>query len=396
MSVNFSPFEQDKVKVKHVLYDSTVALKEGYCVCYNYDKGTATDGDDESGFVYIEKPSPTNLQYFAGWVNEQSHDAAKSGSSAAVVLINEPGPAAKVYTDQNCTAHSTYLSVAPGQWAAGADYEGVPVALANQTVDRTGTSGLVNCRTDLPAGKYRNTESPNLWTDCPLEAIKANPELGFYYFDDFLGAGAPEAGATTDAAGWSITQATSGTMGSVIGQGGEVQLSAGASTADQGINAQLLHCAVKPTAGKDIWFEARVQISHVANQYFVGVCETNTGIIDTGAIDSGETDGSMIGWFSDAGTTSGQIGTVSGKNGTAEATDDEATFAASTWYKLGFKVDGVTSVKFYIDDVLTRTVTDTNDIADGVEMALSLVCKNEDAANTNTMKVDWIKVAQLR
>ncbi|NIT61566.1 MAG: hypothetical protein GWN67_20500 [Phycisphaerae bacterium] len=231
--------------------------------------------------------------------------------------------------------------------------------------------------------------SPDLWSDCPLLPMMLDPSEGYYYFSDFM----DEVDATTGD-GWTITQATSGTLGTVIGVGGELHLSAGAATADQGVNAQLLNCCVKPTADKDIWFEARIQVSHVDNQIFVGVASTDTTLIATGALD--EANPSSIGFFTDVNSSSGKGGIISQKAGSNDTTEDVVTVSATTWTNLGFKVEGVSRVIFYQDGAIIGQVTDTNDIADAVEMALSLVCQNEDGANTNTLKVDWLRIAQLR
>jgi hypothetical protein len=240
--------------------------------------------------------------------------------------------------------------------------------------------------------------SPKIWSDCPLVEMLFNPGKGFFYFDDFMGPGVTVgADANADAAGWTTTfvaDAADAEFGPVIGVGGELHLANLDNTADHGIQAQLLNCCVKPEANKTIWFEARVQISHVDNQIFIGVASTDTTLIASGALD--ETNPSSIGFFTDVNSSSGLGGIVSQKAGSNDTTEDVVTMAASTWYKLGFRVDGVSRITFYQNGEPIGLVSDTDDIADAVEMALSLVCQNEDGTNANTLKVDWVRVAQLR
>ncbi len=238
--------------------------------------------------------------------------------------------------------------------------------------------------------------SAELWKDCPLLEMMIDPGVGYYYFDDFTGTG-PSVGAAASnlTQGWTFTRVTGGTMGTILGHGGELHLVAD-TTADRGVNVQLLNCCVIPTAGKTIWFEARVQISHVDNQIFVGIAETNTVLIASGALDEAGANASSIGFFTDEPSATGVGGTVTQKNGTSDVTEDNFTLAATTWYNLGFKVTGITKVEFYQDGKLIETGETANTIADAVEMALSFVCQNEDGANTNTLKVDWVRIAQLR
>jgi hypothetical protein len=250
--------------------------------------------------------------------------------------------------------------------------------------------------TKFTAVDHQVGPSAQLWKDCPLMEIVVDPGMGYFHFDDFTGlAGAPGSTANNTVQGWTITRSTAGTFGTILGHGGELHIAA-AATPDQGMNCQLLNCCVKPTAGKTIWFEARVQISHVDNQVFVGIAETATAIIASGALDEAGSDASSIGFFSDVNSTTLKGGTVTQKNGTSDVTEDNFDLLATTWYNVGFKVTGITQVEFYVDGKVIETGTTAANIADGIEMALSLVCQNEDGSNINTLKVDWVRIAQLR
>ncbi len=274
--------------------------------------------------------------------------------------------------------------------------EGLSVNVGDQIQDCKFKSLISTDVTKFVSVDQHVGPSAELWKDCPLLEMMIDPGVGYYYFDDFTGVGAaPGSAASNTTQGWTFTRVTAGTMGTILGHGGELHLVAD-TTADRGVNVQLLNCCVIPTAGKTIWFEARVQISHVDNQIFVGIAETNTVLIASGALDEAGADASSIGFFTDEPSATGVGGTVTQKNGTSDVTEDNFILAATTWYNLGFKVTGITKVEFYQDGKLIETGETANTIADAVEMALSFVCQNEDGANTNTLKVDWVRIAQLR
>jgi len=228
-----------------------------------------------------------------------------------------------------------------------------------------------------------------------------DPGVGFVYFNDFLGAGI-EVGADADAdhLGWEGTylnaDGTDAEIGCPVGVGGELLVANLSNTADEGVDLQLLNCCVKPAAGKTIWFEARIYLSHVDNQIFVGLNTTSGVVIAGGELDEAGANASGIGFFTDEPSATGVGGTVTQKAGSSDVTEDIVTLAATTWYNIGFKVTGVTKIEFYQDGVLIETGVTTAAIPDAIELALTLVCMNEDGTNANTLTVDWVRVAQLR
>jgi hypothetical protein len=239
--------------------------------------------------------------------------------------------------------------------------------------------------------------SAQLWKDCPIMKMIIDPGFGFYYFDDFMGPGVTVgADATADAAGWTTTllaSAADAEMGPVIGAGGEIQFTELDGTKDQSINAQLLNCCVKPAAGKTIWFEARIQVNEIDNHVFIGMSSTDTTLIASGVMD--ETSPSLIGFFTDQNSGSGLGGTITEKAGANDTTEDNVTVGTSAT-NLGFKVTGITQIEFYQDGKLIETGTTAANIADGIEMALSVFLGNEQNGSSNNLKIDWIRVAQLR
>lgn len=247
--------------------------------------------------------------------------------------------------------------------------------------------------------------SPGLWADMPPD-IWHDPNVGYIYFNDYL-----EPIDTSDASAgtagiFSQDDTTSGAITNVDVVGGAILFDSDAHAgADDGINAQMLtdnggeH--YKPAAGKTLWFEARVKIKDAAttpDQMYIGLCDRETAIIASGALDSGARN--MIGFFQDDGTTAGRIEFVTAKAGSAEEQTDVTSAAAvadDTWVKLGFKVkteDGQLKITPYVNGVAYTVLTDTDDIPI-LEMAFSVVAQCEQTSADAEVTVDWVQIAQL-
>lgn len=160
--------------VKRVKYinssGSTKTLKEGEPMCYNYDttdnilgydKVNSTFGSDvkestttaegyqnEGKFLIVENPSSTNLMWFAGavapgnWVGT----AVADGDFKWIEVFEPNGQIVALRTNVSCTVGVTQLGVGTGgQYfeAVTGDGNPLPCALAEETVDRSGTNGLV-------------------------------------------------------------------------------------------------------------------------------------------------------------------------------------------------------------------------------------------------------------
>jgi len=239
--------------------------------------------------------------------------------------------------------------------------------------------------------------SPLIWADCPVLELIEDPSKGYYYFEDFVGPLNP-----TDDDGYAITTTTSGELRKADYAGGAMVVdSAGHASADDGIEAQLAGECWKPAANKTLWFEARVKFSDVAttpDQFFIGLATTDTSLFAGGELD--ESNNSLLGFYTDANSTAGDIEFISCKAGSAEIDTDGGGGDAEddTWYKLGFKVyteEGQLKVDYFVDGELVGTITDTDDIP-VTEMALSFVAKCEQTSADAEMTVDWVRIAQLR
>ena len=245
-----------------------------------------------------------------------------------------------------------------------------------------------------------NNDGPSelLWADCPWDEMGQHPGVGYRYWNDFLGC---EDVTTGD--GYTITAENSGGIAKADILGGVLVCdSAGNNAADDGVNVQILGENWIPAANKTLWYETRVKFSDVAttpDQFFIGLCTTDTTIIDAGALD--EANNSMIGFYTDVNTTAGQIEFIVDKASSVEIDDDAVPVAANlTFYKLGFKVytdleDQQLKVDYFVDGVKVGTMTDTDDIPI-VLMTLSYVAQVEQTSADAEMYVDWVRVAQLR
>ncbi|MCK9601273.1 MAG: hypothetical protein M0R06_19695 [Sphaerochaeta sp.] len=140
-------YGQDVSALKRVYYTGSDTLREGYCLCYDLDTTTvdaATLASDARGF-YVEKPASGNVGAFAGVV-AASADGVTGPAYIEIVDISDRQMCANVWTEENCTINTTYLSVKAGSYAAGSSIEGPIIGLALQTVDRSSTNGLVQAR----------------------------------------------------------------------------------------------------------------------------------------------------------------------------------------------------------------------------------------------------------
>lgn len=153
---------------RRVFFTGTTALKKGYGVCYDRDRGTAASADGARD-VNVELPSTSNNMWFAG-VTAMSYDANPSGQW---IEIYEPGSVCEIAVSVATTVGTTVLTcnanVEPGRFAARG-FNGRGTALALQTLaNATATTDLnvpvhslltgVNT-TITNAGVLTNSDSP--------------------------------------------------------------------------------------------------------------------------------------------------------------------------------------------------------------------------------------------
>lgn len=145
-----------RAEKKTVVYrpvDSTDTLQTGYIVCYNNDitenvSGVAVpEGETNAARSYIvEKPTTANVKFIAGIVADESGGAV-AGDTIVIYVLN--GADMEVFTSLDCTNGTTELFAANGSYIAVATASGaMRIGLAKQTVNRSGTNGIVYTNTD--------------------------------------------------------------------------------------------------------------------------------------------------------------------------------------------------------------------------------------------------------
>lgn len=227
-----------------------------------------------------------------------------------------------------------------------------------------------------------------VWADCPLQAIRTDPTVGYEIFEDFTNIDA----ATL--AGYTATQATTGTFTLGTAAGGTALADSNSATQHQGINVQKLGPCFLPAANKDIWFEARIKVVDTYDkvQLFVGLADVDGTLSPNGNLDSANSE--YIGF----GIETGGAGALSFYEckATAELKDVVGAIAEATYIRLGFKVTGTTAIACYIDGVNTAL---TNVVASGIPvtdvLTPSFVCQT-DGTNDPILHIDWYRAVQLR
>jgi len=232
--------------------------------------------------------------------------------------------------------------------------------------------------------------SPLIWDEAKLLEVMLDPTAGFYYFNDYMG----EIDVTT-ANGYVITTENSGAIAPVTDEDGGVLLvdSAGHNAADDGVNVQLTNCMFKPAAGRTIRFEARVKFndnSANTSQFAIGLAGVVVAAIDAGVVDD-TVDKAL--WFHHAATTADKMSVCAARTTEEDIDADKATTVDDTYIKLGFVIDGVTSIKWYVNGALVHTSSEAANIPNAA-MCLTYVAQVEGTSADSEMSIDWVRILQ--
>ncbi len=227
--------------------------------------------------------------------------------------------------------------------------------------------------------------TPGLWDDCPLrvERMCFDPNYGKFYQSNYLNV----TPASNAIGGFTTTVATSGTV-TTSATGGGLVISAGAVTAGQGINLQMIQTAFTPTASKPIWMEGSVAFSGLAAtpkvQFLFGLAAASTTLIASNAVGTGDQ-----ATFSGVSTTG--VMTANTTLSTTATTATGFTIANNTTYKLGIKLT-TTAAYFWVNGVLVTT-----NIANipAAALAPSVVVQGNGTV-TPVATLQWLQVFQQR
>lgn len=155
---------------KRVYYQGTNTIYEGMALCYNHDTtanvnglnaGVTAEGSQNEGkYFYVEEPSAANMQFPAGAVAVGSWCGTAGPAFLDVIIPN--GSMVPIRTNANCVLGVTVLGMAVGSnifQAVTGDGDPAPMAVAMETVDRSGTTGLVLAKLTSPVAGLVTTNA---------------------------------------------------------------------------------------------------------------------------------------------------------------------------------------------------------------------------------------------
>jgi hypothetical protein len=274
--------------------------------------------------------------------------------------------------------------------AASADFnQTVTVENIDSAVSASDVVGHVDA-TETAGTAAGAGPSPLIWNDAKVLEAMLDPTAGIYYFDDYLGPIDP-----TTACGYVVTQVNSGVISTVADEDGGVLLvdSGGHNAADDGVSVQLTNCMFKPVAGRTIRFEARVKFndnSANTSQFAIGLAGIDTTVIAAGVLDD-TVDKAL--WFHHAASTADKMSVCAARTSAEDIDADKATTVDDTYIKLGFVINGLTSIEWYANGVLVHTSSEAANIPNAV-MCLTYVAQVEGTSADSEMSVDWVRILQ--
>jgi len=233
---------------------------------------------------------------------------------------------------------------------------------------------------------YNATFGSGVWADCPNLAIQADPGVAHVIEEDFNNIDA----ATM--AGYTVTQATTGTFALTDEVGGVALADCNSGTQHQGVNIQKLGECIKPAVGKNIWYECRFKVVDTATtaQIFVGLADIDGTLLPNGALDA---NADYIGL-----TVLTTLAGVSELSACKATNQDQVTgiktLVDGTYVKFAFKVTGVTKIEYWIDGVKGASSLLTAAIPI-VDLTPTFVCQT-DSTTDPILHIDYFKCVQIR
>lgn len=212
------------------------------------------------------------------------------------------------------------------------------------------------------------------------------PGLYYYYDSDFTKYVADE---------WTVTEVDVGANSTdqtlLDSAGGWLRIKS-AGNEDDGAQLQLggtgdgetIGESFAAVANRKLFFEARFQMNDVTQaDLFFGLHVEDTTIIAGRGSD-------YIGFRTDDGDAALDVESASGSSASDVTT--AATLVDATNIKVGFKINGTTSIEFWVNDVLTTTIS--SDIPTAL-MKLSIAYLTGEAVENN-VDIDYIRIYQER
>lgn len=207
--------------VKRVYYEDSSVLYAGMPLCYNFNttsnilgvdpysllttgedthvtaSTTTTEGyQNEGKFLRVENPSDDNSMFFAGVFVEGSQEAGKTSGPCWLSIYVANGAMVPVRSMASSTVGMTVLCLASGSQALRAYTDGgsyLPVAVAMETVDRSGTNGLCLAKLIGSAGVFTGMNAVFV----PTRGLTTGTAAGIRINLDYLYTGAGTGGPRT-------------------------------------------------------------------------------------------------------------------------------------------------------------------------------------------------------
>ena len=188
-----------------------------------------------------------------------------------------------------------------------------------------------------------------------------------------------------------ITNATAGTAAlDAAAQNGVILLDSNSTTATQGIQIQRTAAQFVPAAGRTILFETRVKIADTATgpELFLGLANIDTTIIASSVVSTT----SHVGFSSI--TDNNVLLGLAEKAGVAATGVTTTTLVDDTWATLGFKINGLTDITYYVNGAAVNKISTAINIPT-VAMAPSFVCQSGGTTDP-ILHIDWWKCQSTR
>lgn len=191
---------------------------------------------------------------------------------------------------------------------------------------------------------------------------------------------------------YAFTQA--GTAGSMAldpaGESGVLLLDSDSGTVTKGAQIQRPAASFTPKAGRTIYFETRLSIFDTFDevQFFAGLALIDTTIIATSLV-------STTNHIAFTSITDDGILLANAEKGGVGTTAEGTTITEEGWVTLGFKVNGLTDITFYVNGAaVSEIITPVN--IPIVAMSPSFVCQSGAGSADPIMHIDYWKCAQTR
>ena len=231
--------------------------------------------------------------------------------------------------------------------------------------------------------RYKNGVT-NVGAESPMSMLQVpDPTLMHVWYDDF---------DEYVAADWTVTEVGIATQALTDGDGGLLLITNAAADNDSSQNQKLGESFLL-TAGKKAMFIALLKVSDVTqSDFLIGLAVADTALITAGGGAAG--DGVTDGIFFEKDDGAATLDIYCQKDTTTGQTSATgiATLANDTFVQLAWYYDGVSSLKYYVDNVHKGTLTASSTYLPDTELTVSFSLMNGEAV-AKTMTLDYILVA---